>query len=83
MNVHAHPLQKAGILRITGGVRSEEEALALKAALEDLPGVYTAEMTRDAVRLRFDPELASEQQLYEAVKIAGYHASDFSVLPES
>lgn len=77
MNVHAHPLERTGILRITGGICSKEQALALKAALEDLPGVYEVGMTRDAIMLRLDPELAHEQQLYEAVKLMGFHASDF------
>ncbi|MDR3406103.1 MAG: hypothetical protein P4L99_26690 [Chthoniobacter sp.] len=83
MNVHAHPLQKTGILSITGGIHSEEAALTLKAALEDLPGVYATETTRNPVRLRFDPYLVTEQQFYGAAKIAGFHASDFTVLPES
>jgi len=82
MNVSAHPLQKTGVLRITGGLHSETEALALKAALEDLPGVYAVELNRHAARLRFDPDLVSEQQFYEAVKIGGLHASDFTVLPQ-
>ena len=77
MNAHAHPLEKTGILRVTGGIRSDEQALALKAALEDLPGVYGAATTRDAVMLRLDPGLAHEQQLYEAVKLMGFRASDF------
>ena len=83
MNVHAPTLQKTGLLHITGGIHSRPATLALKAALEDLPGVYATEMTHDAARLRFDPDLTSEQQLYEAVKIAGFHASNFTMLPES
>ncbi|EDY21788.1 hypothetical protein CfE428DRAFT_1034 [Chthoniobacter flavus Ellin428] len=77
MNVHAHPLERTGFLRISGGIHSDEQALALKAALEDLPGVYGTAVTRDAVVLRLDPELAHDQQLYEAVKLMGFHASDF------
>jgi len=77
MNVHAHPLEKTGILRISGGIRSEAQGMALKAAVEDLPGVYEAEINRDALILHLDPELAHEQQLYEAVKLMGFHASDF------
>ena len=69
--------EKAGILEISGGVRTEEAALAIKAGLEDLPGVHGVEVQRDGVRIRFNPNLAHEQKFYEAVKIAGYHASTF------
>jgi len=77
MNAHVHPLERTGVLRVTGGIHSDEQAMALKAALEDLPGVYNTTMTRDAIMLRLDPDLAHEQQLYEAVKLMGFHASDF------
>lgn len=79
MNAHMHHHEKTGVLQVTGGIYSAEKALAIKAALEDLPGVYETEVRRDGLRLHFDPELVSEQQLYEAVKLSGFHASDFSV----
>lgn len=81
MNAQAHANEKTGVLKITGGIHSEENALAIKAALEDLPGVYATEIYPDGIRLHFDPELVSEQQFYEAAKLGGFHASDFSVLP--
>lgn len=79
MNAPLGPTEKEGDLEITGGIRHEGKALALKAALEDLPGVHDTEIIRNAIRVRFDPELVSEQQMYEAVKIAGYHASDLII----
>jgi hypothetical protein len=83
MNIIVHPHQKTGTLRISGGIRSEAQALALKAALEDLPGVYDTETTRDSVKMHFDPELTSEQQFYEAVKIMGFSARDFAVASDN
>jgi hypothetical protein len=80
MNVQVHANEKTGVLRITGGIHSEENALAIKAALEDLPGVYSTEIHTDGIRLHFDPELVSEQQFYEAAKVGGFHASDFFVV---
>lgn len=77
MNAHVHSVEKTGILHITGGIHSEEELLPIRASLEDLPGVHAAELTKDGIRLRFDPGLVSEQQFYEAVKLAGFHASGF------
>ena len=79
MNAQVHTNEKIGVLKITGGIHSGEKALAIKAALEDLPGVYATEIHPDGVRLHFDPELISEQQFYEAVKLGGFHACDFSV----
>jgi hypothetical protein len=80
MNVLAHPSARKGLLRIDGGIYPEEKALAIKAALEDLPGVYETAIRRDAVELFFEPNLASEQQFYEAVKVAGFQARNFDVL---
>jgi len=80
MKARAHPHEITGVLQITGGIYSAEKALAIKAALEDLPGVYGTEIRRDGMRLQFDPELVSEQQFYEAVKLSGFHASDFFVM---
>ena len=60
--------EEVGVLEIFGGVRSEEEALAIKAGLEDLPGVESVEFLPLGVRLRFNPELADEQKFYAAVK---------------
>jgi hypothetical protein len=68
---------KSGTLEITGGVKSEEAALAIKAGLEDLPGVHAVEFIPEGVRIHFNADLANEQKFYEAVKIAGYHASTF------
>jgi hypothetical protein len=82
MNAHLHANEKTGVLQVTGGIHSDEKALAIKAALEDLPGVYATEATQHDIRLHFDPELVSEQKLYEAVKLSGFHASDFFVLNE-
>ena len=79
MNAHAHPIEETGLLRISGGIHSEEQALALKAALEDLPGVRGTETTGSGVYLRFDPELASPPQFYEAVALAGSRASYFAL----
>ena len=79
MNMQSHPHEKSGVLRIRGGIRSPENALAIKAALEDLPGVYGARMTPDAVFFPFNPDLTTEQQLFEAVKLGGFRASDFFV----
>jgi hypothetical protein len=83
MNVYAHPFEKTGLLRIRSGSDSEEKALAIKAALEDLPGVHAAEMTQGGVHLRFDPELVSTPQFYEAVTLAGFCASKFLALPDT
>ena len=51
--------------------------------MEDLPGVYDTETTRDSVRMHFDPELTNEQQFYEAVKIMGFNARDFVVASDN
>ena len=80
MKMNAHPIEKTGLLRIRGGIHSEEQALALKATLEDLPGVRGAQTTGDGVYLRFDPELASPPQFYHAVELAGSRGRDFAVL---
>jgi len=82
MKARAHPHEITGVLQITGGIYSAEKALAIKAALEDLPGVHAVEAAQDGVRVQFDPDLVSEQQFYEAVKLTGFHASDFILLPE-
>ena len=82
MNTQVHANEKTGVLLITSGIQNTAMALAIKAALEDLPGVYATEIRRDGARLQFDPELVSEQQLYEAVKLSGFHARDFFVLNE-
>lgn len=83
MNAYVHSAEKTGILRITGGTHSDERLLPIKADLEDLPGVHSVEATKEGVRVRFNPDLVSEQQFYEAVKVAGFHASDFATLLES
>ncbi|HSI11362.1 MAG TPA: hypothetical protein VK961_04935 [Chthoniobacter sp.] len=83
MNALVHAHEKTGVLQITGGIHSAEKALALKAAVEDLPGVYATEFRWEGMRVHFDPQLAFEQQFYEAVKLAGFHASDFFVLNEN
>jgi len=83
MNALVHANEKIGLLQITGGIHSAEEAMALKAAVEDLPGVYGTEFRREGIWVHFDPQLAFEQQFYEAVKLVGFHASDFFVLNES
>ena len=75
-----HPDDKVGILEITGGVTSEEAVLAIKAGLEDLPGVHVVEFVPEGVRIHFNPDLANEQKFYEAVKIAGFHGSSFRSL---
>lgn len=80
MNALVHANEKTGVLQITGGIYSVEKALSIRAALEDLPGVYAVEVRRDGIRLQFVPELVGEQQFYEAVKLSGFHASDFFVL---
>jgi copper chaperone CopZ len=78
MSIQSHPSEALGILRITGGIHSDEQALFIKAALEDLPGVHAVELSRDAATIRFDPDLTAEQQFYEAVKLVGSHASGFA-----
>lgn len=82
MSAQLHANEKTGVLHITGGIYSIEKALAIKAAIEDLPGVYETEVQRDGIRLHFAPELVSEQQFYEAVKLGGFHASEFFVANE-
>ena len=77
MSAQIHPHEISGVLQIVGGIRSDAESLAIRAALEDLPGVYDTEVERDSVRVFFDPELVGEQQFYEAAKLGGFHASDF------
>ena len=69
--------QEVGILEIFGGVRTEEEALAIKVGLEDLPGVEAVEFVALGVRVRFNPDLADEQKFYGAVKNVGFHASTY------
>jgi copper chaperone CopZ len=76
MSIQLHPTEKIGVLHIPNGIKSEGDARAIKAALEDLPGVHAVELARDGANIRFDPDLVSEQQFYTAVKIAGFHASD-------
>lgn len=68
------------MLSITGGIYAAEKARSIRAALEDLPGVLAVDVRKNDVRLHFDPVLVSEQQFYEAVKIAGFHASDFFII---
>ena len=80
MSVQLKPGEKVGILEITGGVKSEESALAIKASLEDVPGVHAVEFIPEGVRIRFNSDLANEQKFYEAVKIAGFHASTFRTI---
>ncbi len=65
------------MLSISGGVKSQKTALAIKAGLEDVPGVHGVELTAEGARIRFNPDIANEQKFYEAVKIVGYHGSTF------
>ena len=74
--------ERVGILEITGGVTSEEAALAIKAGLEDLPGVHALEFVQGGVRLHFNADLANGQKFYEAVKIVGFPASAFRLVGE-
>src|SRR5437879_2151115 len=75
MDSQTQPGEKIGTLEISGGVKSEQEALAIKAGLEDTPGVHAIEFIPGGVRIRFNADLANAQKFYEAVKIAGFHAS--------
>lgn len=77
MDSQTQPGEKVGILEITGGITSEEATLAIKAGLEDTPGVHAVEFIPEGVRIRFNADLANAQKFYEAVKIAGFHASTF------
>jgi copper chaperone CopZ len=69
--------EEVGVLEIFGGVRTEEEALAIKAGLEDLPGVETVEFVALGARIRFNPDLADEQKFYTAIREAGFRASTY------
>ena len=77
MKAQAPPDEKVGILEIEGGVTSEEATLAIKAGLEDLPGVHAVEFIDEGVRIRFNADLANEQKFYAAAKNAGFHARTF------
>lgn len=77
MNMQSDSAEREGILRIVDGIKSEEKALALKAGLEDLPGVHVVQLSGDNVEIYCDAELATEQQFYEAVKVVGFKACDF------
>ena len=69
--------EELGVLRLVRDMVTPEDFLSVKAALEDLPGVHAIEFKRDGVSIRFDPELSSEAQFYEAVKIAGFPPHSF------
>ena len=69
--------EEVGVLEIFGGVKTEQEALAIKAGLEDLPGVEEVEFVSLGVKIRFNPDLADEQKFYSAIHTAGFHASTY------
>jgi copper chaperone CopZ len=79
MITELQPEEKLGILVVTGGVRTEEEARAIKAGLEDVPGVHEVEFAKEGVRIRFNSDLANDLKFYEAVKNVGFHASTFRI----
>ncbi|MEI9896187.1 MAG: hypothetical protein WDN28_20560 [Chthoniobacter sp.] len=78
MNAHPHHPQ-ASILHVNGGLRSKEMAQDLKAALEDLSGVYSTELTQDGVCLHFDPLPSSELQDDKVLKFPTKRSSDSAV----
>jgi copper chaperone CopZ len=77
MNIQSHPEQQTGILRIIDGIQSDEKAHAIQACLEVLRGVQGVEVIGAVVRIRFDPQIVTEQRFYEAVEIAGFQANGF------
>lgn len=79
MTAQLSETERTGILAIVGGVKSEEKALVIKAALEDLPGVHEVDFVGPAARVRFEAEMVTAQQLYNAVKTVGFQASELHV----
>jgi len=77
MSIQSHSEERTGILRVVDGIKSDEMARVIKADLEDLPGVHNVEVIGFAVRIHFDPALVTEQQFYQAIKVAGFQASAF------
>jgi len=77
MSIQSHSDEKTGILRIVDGIKSDQKARAIKAGLGDLPGVRSVEVIGLAVRVRFDPQIVTEQQFYQAIKTAGFQATGF------
>ena len=75
MNIQSQSDEKTGILRIIDGIKAEEQAREIQAALGDLPGVHGVEIIGFVVRIRFDPQIVTEQQFYQAIKTAGFRAS--------
>jgi copper chaperone CopZ len=77
MNIQSHQEQQTGILRIVDGIKSELKSQSIQACLEALRGVQGVEVIGAVVRIRFDPQIVTEQHFYEAVEIAGFQASGF------
>lgn len=71
--------EEFGILAIVDGIKSIEKGRVIKADLEDLPGVHRVEILEEGARIRFDPDIVSERQFEEAVRIAGFQACGFQM----
>jgi len=77
MSTPSHSDEKTGILRIVDGINSEEKTRAIRSGLGDLAGVRSVEVMGSAVTVRFNPQLVSAQQFYQAIKTAGFQATGF------
>jgi hypothetical protein len=77
MNIQSPLEEKTGILRIVDGIKSDQMGRAIQAGLASLRGVHSVEVLGAVARIRFDPRKVTEQQFYEAVETAGFHASGF------
>ena len=77
MTPQDHAAEKTGVVEVAGGICTEQAARALKAGFEDLTGMLAVEIVPAGAELRFVSDLVSEQQLYEAAKVAGFHATIF------
>jgi len=77
MDIQSLVEEKTGILRFVDGIKSDQKWRAIQASLAGLRGVHCVELLGAVARIRFDPRKVTEQQFYEAVKIAGFHASGF------
>ncbi len=72
--------EKTGIMEVVGGIRTEDDALAIRAGLTDLPGVRTVSLIGMAIQIRYDSQLIAPPQLYEAAKIAGFKPREFHLV---
>ncbi len=81
MNTPSHAGEKVGMLRIVDGIQTDLKGRAIRSGLGDLPGVREVEVIGSAVRIRYVPEMVSEQQFFQAVKTAGFQASGLQTAP--